>query len=299
MPPSPDLAEFLDASRQRVNAALDRWLPPADEPPRRLHEAMRYSTLGSGKRLRPVLVYAAGSACGADQSVLDAPACAVELIHTYSLVHDDLPAMDDDDLRRGRPTCHRAYDEATAVLVGDALQVLAFEILAGNEHMVATDALRVQMIRELAVASGTRGMAGGQAIDLAAKGSKLDLPRLEYMHRLKTGALISASVRLGALAGVASAGQLDNLAQYADAVGLAFQIRDDILDEEGDAEIIGKNPGSDRASDKPTYTSMLGMDEARRRALQLHEAAIDRLRDFGPEADLLREISGYIVNRRR
>ncbi|MBT8144233.1 MAG: polyprenyl synthetase family protein, partial [Gammaproteobacteria bacterium] len=244
-----------------------------------------------------VLVYAAGTAVGVESVTLDAPAAAVELIHTYSLVHDDLPAMDDDDLRRGKPTCHRAFDEATAVLVGDALQVLAFEIMARDEKLVVDAAMRVRMIAELAVASGTAGMAGGQAIDLAAMGRELDLAALERMHRMKTGALIGASVRLGALAGNPDSATLGALTQYADCIGLAFQIRDDILDDEGDAALLGKTPGADRARDKPTYTSMLGLDTARRRAGELHLKALDLLQPFGPEADTLREISAYIVER--
>lgn len=295
-----ELRSRLDHYRRRVDDALNRWLPAARTPPARLHEAMRYMTLGEGKRLRPVLVYAAGRACGVDESCLDAPACAVELIHTYSLVHDDLPAMDDDDLRRGKPTCHRAYDEATAVLVGDALQVLAFEIMANDSALEVPADTRVRMIGELAVASGTQGMAGGQAIDLAATGRKLTLDELEDMHRKKTGALISVSVRLGALARPGlDAQQLAALSEYADRIGLAFQIRDDILDEEGDARVIGKNPGSDRAQRKPTYTSMLGTDQARARAVQLHHEALEWLQAFGPEASTLRDISAYIVERNR
>lgn len=295
-----ELKTLLRHYRQRVDGALERWLPAAQQPPSRLHQAMRYMTLGEGKRLRPVLVYAAGRACGVDESRLDAPACAVELIHTYSLVHDDLPAMDDDDLRRGQATCHRAYDEATAVLVGDALQVLAFDIMAHDDRLAVAAATRVRMIGELARASGTEGMAGGQAIDLAATGRALTLAELETMHRMKTGALISVSVRLGAMADESlDASRLAALTEYAGRIGLAFQIRDDILDEEGDAGVIGKNPGSDRAQQKPTYTSMLGMRQARARAAQLHHEAIELLRPFGAEADILRKISEYIVERSR
>lgn len=295
-----DLKTVLERYRRRVDDALEQWLPRASEPPARLHEAMRYMTLGGGKRLRPVLVYAAGRACGVEESRLDAPACAVELIHTYSLVHDDLPAMDDDDLRRGQATCHRAYDEATAVLVGDALQVLAFEIMAHDERLGVDAATQLSMIGALATASGTHGMAGGQAIDLAATGRRLTLSQLENMHRLKTGALISVSVRLGALASPdLPAQKLEALLAYAARVGLAFQIRDDILDDEGDAGLLGKNPGSDRALDKPTYTSMLGAGPARERARELHDEAIELLRPFGAEADILRGIAGYIVKRRR
>lgn len=292
------LNEFLGAHRTRVDQALDRWLPGSEQPPTRLHTAMRYITLGGGKRLRPVLVYATGQAVGVDKDRLDGPACAVELIHTYSLVHDDLPSMDNDDLRRGMPTCHRAYDEATAVLVGDALQVLAFEILACDESLAVCAEQRIRLITELATASGTQGMAGGQAIDLGAMGNILNIDQLEQMHRMKTGALITASVRMGAIPDIElPEAKLDALTRFADRIGLAFQIRDDILDEEGDAQIIGKNPGSDRASDKPTYTSMLGIDEARKRAFRLHEEAMDILSGFGPKADILRAISQYIVER--
>ncbi|MBT8138086.1 MAG: polyprenyl synthetase family protein [Gammaproteobacteria bacterium] len=294
------MREFFDQYRRRVDDALESWLPPATDSPKRLHEALRYSALGQGKRLRPLLVYAAARAAGLEPGLLDAPACAVELIHTYSLVHDDLPAMDNDDLRRGRATCHRAFDEATAVLVGDALQVLAFEILATDANLPASPQLRVAMVAELAVASGTRGMAGGQAIDLAAMGNVLEVQQLEHMHRLKTGALIRASVRLGAMPGTAlPPGGLQALSTYAEHIGLAFQIHDDILDEEGDAEVIGKTPGSDRASAKPTYTSMLGIEEARRRAREQHEQALAALARFGSEADILRAISQYIVERHR
>lgn len=286
--------------RDRVNHALDRWLPAASREPQRLHEAMRYMTLGNGKRLRPVLVYGAAQACKVPPAQVDGAACAVELIHTYSLVHDDLPAMDNDDLRRGKPTCHRAYDDATAILVGDALQVLAFDIMARDPQLQVPDALRVRMIAELAEASGTAGMAGGQAIDLEAMGHSLDLDRLEHMHRLKTGALIRCSVRLGALASEHCDEQrLAALSEYADCVGLAFQIRDDILDEEGDAAVLGKTPGSDRARDKPTYTTMMGLDQARQRAQQLHRQALDMLSDCGSEAEPLRQLSAYIVERQR
>ncbi len=294
-------AELLSHYRQRVDRALDHWLPDAAIAPQRLHEAMRYMTLGEGKRLRPILVYAAGRANGVAENALDGLACAVELIHSYSLVHDDLPAMDNDDLRRGRPTCHRAYDEATAVLVGDALQVLAFEILARDPALKVEPQTRVQMIAELAGASGTRGMAGGQAIDLAAMGKRLTLAELETMHRMKTGALISVSVRLGTLAcpRALTPQRLDALTGYAECIGLAFQIRDDILDEQGEAEVIGKTPGADRALDKPTYTTMLGLAQAKQRARQLHGQALELLSDFGPEAGMLRDLSAYIVERRR
>jgi farnesyl diphosphate synthase len=259
---------------------------------------MRYASLDGGKRVRPVLVYATGSALGVPLEQLDGPACAIEFIHAYSLVHDDLPAMDDDDLRRGKPTCHRAYDEATAILVGDALQSLAFEVLSGDPAMVAEPARRLALIRELALASGSRGMAGGQAIDIAAEGKRLSLEQLQMMHRYKTGALLKASVRLGALScPLTTVQQHEALDRYAEAVGLAFQIRDDILDVEADTATLGKPQGSDEARRKPTYTSLLGLDGAKSKARTLHEEAMNSLAGFGSEADPLRWISAYIVER--
>ncbi|MGH8163922.1 MAG: farnesyl diphosphate synthase, partial [Rhodanobacteraceae bacterium] len=235
-------------------------LPREDSEPRELVRAMRYAVLG-GKRLRPLLVYATGAALGAEEYVLDAPACAVELIHAYSLVHDDLPAMDDDDLRRGRPTCHVVFGEAAAILAGDAMQALAFEIIAADRTPSIEAATRVEMVRVLSAACGAQGMAGGQAFDLAAVGKTLDLGELERMHVHKTGALIRASVRLGALAaGCGDAATIDALDRYGHAVGLAFQVRDDILDVEGHADVIGKTSGKDAAAAKPTFPSVLGMD---------------------------------------
>jgi farnesyl diphosphate synthase len=245
---------------ERCERELDRHLPDPDTAPQRLHAAMRHATLGGGKRIRPLLVYATGTALGASENDLDAPAAAVELIHAYSLVHDDLPAMDDDALRRGRPTVHVAFDEATAILAGDALQTLAFEVLANAPGPAAA---RVEMLRTLAHASGAAGMVGGQALDLDAVGRKLELDGLRRMHAGKTGALIRAAVRLGALAARADAATLDRLDGFADALGLAFQIRDDILDVEGDPDLIGKTAGKDAANDKPTYPAILGMDAAR------------------------------------
>jgi farnesyl diphosphate synthase len=251
----------------RVETTLDALLPGSDEAPQRLHAAMRHAVLGGGKRMRPLLVYATGTALGAAESDLDAAAAAVELIHAYSLVHDDLPAMDDDALRRGQPTVHVAFDEATAILAGDALQALAFETLAASALAPAT---RVAMLRELACASGARGgMCGGQALDIDAAGTRLGLAALQRMHAAKTGALIRASVRLGALAADADAATRGALDAYADALGLAFQIRDDILDVEGDAAVIGKTAGKDAANHKPTYPAILGMDASRALLLQL------------------------------
>ncbi len=289
---------LMQQYQERAEAALESWLPTVDTEPSRLHEAMRYACLNGGKRVRPVLVYAGGSALGIPLEQLDAPACAVEFIHAYSLIHDDLPAMDDDNLRRGKPTCHRAFDEATAILAGDALQCLAFQVLTNDTAMKASPDQRLAMIAELAHASGSRGMAGGQAIDIAAEGKQLTLEQLQTMHRYKTGALIRAAVRLGALsAHKISDAQHAGLDRYADAVGLAFQIRDDILDVVADTSTLGKPQGSDQARDKPTYTSLLGLDGAREKALALHREALDGLAVFASEAEPLRQLSTYIVER--
>lgn len=292
------LKELLSEYQLRVEQALKRWLPEESTPPQHLHAAMRYASLEGGKRVRPVLVYATGRALGVPLEQLDGPACAIEFIHAYSLVHDDLPAMDDDDLRRGKPTCHKAYDEATAILVGDALQSLAFEVLSCDAGMVSDPERRLAIIRELALASGSRGMAGGQAIDIAAEGQRLSLEQLQTMHRYKTGALLKASVRFGALSSPHTTDEQHGaLDRYADAVGLAFQIRDDILDVEADTATLGKPQGSDLARDKPTYTSLLGLDGAKAKASALHEEAMESLRGFAEEADPLRWISAYIVDR--
>ena len=283
----------------RVERSLERWLPAADTEPRRLHEAMRYAVLGGGKRIRPVLVYLAGSVLGVPDSRLDGPAAAVELIHAYSLVHDDLPAMDDDDLRRGRPTCHRAFDEATAILVGDALQVLAFEILAEDPKMVPDAARRLEIIRLLARASGALGMAGGQAVDLEAAGQRLSVAALERMHRLKTGALIHASVMMAAASAEAvSPDQLRALDAYGAAIGLAFQVQDDILDVEGDTGVLGKRVQADAARAKPNYPSVAGLAQAKHRLGQLHDEAIRALEPIGRQAEPLRWLSGWLTERR-
>jgi len=290
------LERRLQQSQDRVQAALERLLPAAGLHPARLHEAMRYAVLGNGKRLRPLLVYAGGEALGWDGPELDAPACAVELIHAYSLVHDDLPAMDDDDLRRGRPTVHRAYDDATAILVGDALQALAFRVLA---HATGpAPARRLQMIDELSLAAGSRGMVGGQALDLAAVGHELNVAELEDMHIHKTGALIRASVRLGALcAPAAEAAALERLDRYGKCIGLAFQVQDDILDVAGDEATLGKASGADARHAKPTYPALLGLTEAREFAAQLRDDALAALEPFAGEADTLRSLAEYVVAR--
>jgi len=292
------LRAYVADCQQRVEAALAQRLPPPTVPPTRLHEAMRYAVLGAGKRVRPVLVYATGRALGASPDALDDPACAVELIHAYSLVHDDLPAMDDDDLRRGRPTCHRAYDEATAILVGDALQTLAFQVLCGEAGDGGPPATRLAMVRTLAAASGSRGMAGGQALDLDAVGRDLSLAELEQLHIHKTGALIRASVRLGTLAAPpADPDAVRNLDRYGKCIGLAFQIRDDILDVEGDPALIGKTRGKDAAHNKPTYPALLGLAGAREKCAVLLAEATGCLAGLGERAEPLRWLAEYIVAR--
>jgi len=291
--PAP-IAEF----RARTERVLERWLPPAEAVPQRLHAAIRYSVLGQGKRLRPVLVYATGASLRVPMQQLDGPAAAVELIHAYSLVHDDLPAMDNDDLRRGRPTCHKAFDEATAILVGDALQVLAFRILASDSDMTADASVRVRMIELLAEASGTNGMAGGQALDLAAIGRELTVGELEEMHARKTGALIRASVLMAAAAAPdLRRDRLAMLDEFARFIGLAFQIQDDILDVEGDPQTLGKATGADRAKNKPTYPHVLGMAAAKQRCLDLHAHAVHALKDFGHGAQELRWLADFVIAR--
>lgn len=289
------LNDWMSAVRQRTDAALAEWLPPATLAPARLHEAMRYVALGAGKRVRPMLVFASGEALGADAGALEAAACAVELIHCYSLVHDDLPCMDDDALRRGRPTCHIAFDEATALLVGDALQTLAFQVLA--ESPVPSGERRLSMIALLAHAAGSRGMAGGQAIDLAAQGQQLSLAELEFMHIRKTGALIRAAVLLGAHCGAADAAALAALGHFANRLGLLFQIIDDILDAAGDTATLGKTAGKDAARAKPTYVSMLGLARARELAAELHAEARQALAACPGDTTRLAALTDYIAQR--
>jgi len=283
----------------RVQAVLDAALPAPHLIPQRLHAAQRYAVLGGGKRLRPLLVYCTGEALQIPPAILDAPAAAVELIHSYSLVHDDLPAMDNDDLRRGQATTHRAFDEATAILAGDALQVLAFSLLSRDRTPGISSDARLKMIQILADASGTTGMAGGQAIDLAAVGRALTLAELEAMHRLKTGALIRASVLMAAACsqdlGIANWEALDG---YAQDIGLAFQIQDDILDVEGNTEEIGKTSGADAARDKPTYPSVMGLEAAKSRARELTLRACERLASLGDSAKVLAWLASYVIERR-
>ncbi len=288
----------LDTYQKRVNAALDKYLPTEDPPEHKLAEAIRYSVIGGGKRIRPAMVYAAGEAMGVSTDLLDIPACAVEMIHAYSLVHDDLPAMDNDDLRRGRPTCHKAFDEATAMLAGDALQALAYEILAKDDHEELTPEHRIEMLSLLTEASGAHGMAGGQAVDLASVGKHLTLAQLEHMHRLKTGALIRASILLGGMCKQdVSKQEIDLLSDYALCIGLSFQIQDDILDVTSDTETLGKPQGSDEKQEKPTFPAIIGLEESRQRALQQHKLALKILEPLDKKADSLRELSAYIVER--
>lgn len=292
------LKSLMTTYRQRVDAALDSWLPAASIQPTRLHEAMRYAVLNGGKRVRPLLIYLTGQALDVKPASLDAPACAVELIHAYSLVHDDLPAMDDDDLRRGKPTCHKAFDEATAILAGDALQMVAFYVLSHDPKLQTTDKQRLEMIKTLAHASGSRGMAGGQEIDIESVGKSLNIAELENMHIHKTGALIRASVKLGALASPSiEKSQLEKLDHYAKCIGLAFQIQDDILDVESTTETLGKRQGSDIAHEKVTYPALLGLRGAKEMARELIDDAIASLADFDDKAAPLRWMADYIVTR--
>ena len=294
MNPNSELGPAIKALIIRAEQALERCLPSAEHSPAALHGAMRYAVLGGGKRLRPLLVYASAHAFGESGTQLDGSACAVELIHAYSLVHDDLPAMDDDALRRGRPTCHIVFGEAMAILAGDALQALAFEILSNDDGDAV---IGMEKQRVLGRACGAEGMAGGQALDLAAVGHRLTLAELEHMHACKTGALIRASVRLGALTAGADANALNMLDRYADAVGLAFQVRDDILDVEGDATVIGKTAGKDAAADKPTFPSIIGLDASRDRLRELTAIALDAIAPLGTSADLLQELANYAAHR--
>ncbi|TDJ27952.1 MAG: (2E,6E)-farnesyl diphosphate synthase [Gammaproteobacteria bacterium] len=289
---------MLKEYQLRVEQTLDRWLPDAEVNPVELHQAMRYSVMAPGKRVRPILVYATASALGLDLNLVDGAAAAVEIIHAYSLIHDDLPAMDDDDLRRGRPTCHRKFNEATAILAGDALQALAFYILSHDTDMTSNSDSRLQMIEKLSLFSGSRGMAGGQAIDLASVGKTLNIAELETMHIHKTGALIRTSIRLSALSSQQlDADQFKALDSYAKYVGLSFQVQDDILDVIGDTNTLGKPQGSDIERNKPTYPSVIGLKASREIALELHHNALEALSIFGEEAEILRYISSWFVER--
>ncbi|WP_437608766.1 (2E,6E)-farnesyl diphosphate synthase [Erwinia sp. V71] len=296
-----DFAKLLNAYHERVNAALSRLLAPLPFQSSPLVNAMEYGALLGGKRLRPFLVYATGDMLKADPASLDAPAAAVECIHAYSLIHDDLPAMDDDNLRRGQPTCHIKFGEDTAILAGDALQTLAFSILA-DEPMPGVGAQeRIAMISELARASGVAGMCGGQALDLAAEGQQIDLPALEQIHRHKTGALIRAAVRLGALAaGERGREALPALDRYADAIGLAFQVQDDILDVVGDTAILGKRQGADQDLGKSTYPALMGLENARAKAWDLYQESLSSLDTLAAQSfntTSLQALASFIIER--
>ncbi len=289
-------SEWMAVTQDRAETALGRFLPAGNSIPARLHEAMRYATLGGGKRVRPLLAHAAGELTGATPEALDVVGCAVEMIHAYSLVHDDLPCMDDDVLRRGRPTCHVEFDEATALLVGDSLQTMAFELLASQP--LGNPQQQLEMIALLAHASGSRGMAGGQAIDLGSVGKPLTQPELELMHALKTGALIRAAVLLGALAGQPlSTDERSNLDRFAKRAGLLFQVVDDILDCTASTATLGKTAGKDEAADKPTYVALLGLEKARAYADELRADARDALAIFGDRATRLNQLADFICHR--
>ncbi|MBL8458988.1 MAG: polyprenyl synthetase family protein [Zoogloea sp.] len=289
--------QWMTHIQERTEAALERALPSPDLAPSRLHEAMRYAVLGGGKRVRPLLAHAAGDISAASPERLDRVACAIEMIHAYSLVHDDMPCMDDDTLRRGKPTVHVQFDDATALLVGDALQTLAFQHI--TEAALSDSAQRqLGMIRQLAIASGSRGMAGGQAIDLASVGTQLSLPELEFMHIHKTGALIRASIGLGVQCGRdLHEDELASLDHVGKVIGLLFQVVDDILDAEADTATLGKTAGKDAANDKPTYVSLLGVTQARALAEEMCQDALDRLAAFGNSAKRLSELTRFIVRR--
>jgi farnesyl diphosphate synthase len=293
----PDFHAWMQGVQAQTEEALGRFLPAATTVPARLHAAMRYTVLGGGKRVRPLLAYASGELFGGDSHAVARAACAVEMIHAYSLVHDDMPCMDDDALRRGKPTVHVAYDEATALLVGDALQAQAFEVLAGCEDVAP--ARLVAMLRLLAEAAGSAGMCGGQAIDLDSVGLSLTLEQLERMHQLKTGAMLRVSVLLGALAGRdIIAAEQDALAAYSRAIGLAFQVVDDVLDATADSATLGKTAGKDAAANKPTYVSILGLEPSKALAEQLRQQAHAALAPFGEHARRLRELADLIVQRK-
>jgi farnesyl diphosphate synthase len=287
-------AAWMGSVQARIEAALERALPGAQHSPARLHEAMRYATLEGGKRVRPLLAFAAGELVGADERRLEIVASSVEMIHAYSLVHDDMPCMDDDVLRRGKPTVHVEYDEATALLVGDALQTLAFQLLA-DSSLSDDPKAQLDMVRTLALASGSRGMAGGQAIDLESTGKTLTQPELEFMHVRKTGALISAAVKLGALCAGPCPPALE---QYGHRIGLAFQVVDDVLDTEASTATLGKTAGKDSKQGKPTYVSAMGVARARELAEELRRGAKDALAGFGESAERLRQLADFIVLRK-
>lgn len=293
-----DIKSYLSRKKDLVDKALDTLVPPAKTFPPSINEAMRYSLFAGGKRVRPILAMAAAESLGAKTTELLPLAGALELIHTYSLIHDDLPAMDNDDFRRGRPTCHKVYGEAIAILAGDGLLNMAFEVLSDPRRTKAIPANRlVAITREIAIASGVFGMVGGQVVDMESEGKDIEFPMLEYIHTHKTGALIRASVRVGALYAKAGKRQFAALTRYGELVGLAFQIADDILDITGTQEEIGKDVGSDLEKDKKTYPSFFGLEESRRRAVEVVDNALVSLKDFDRKADPLRDLAKYIINR--
>lgn len=291
-----DFTDWMQAIQSRTEAALEHWLPGPQITPERLHQAMRYSVLGGGKRVRALLAHAAGELCEAEPEKIDAAACAVELIHAYSLVHDDMPCMDDDDLRRGKPSCHKQFDDSTALLVGDALQSLAFEVLS-QPGLLSNTARQLDMCQLLSQASGSRGMAGGQAIDLASVGLDLTQIELEFMHIHKTGALIRAAALLGAYCGECDEQRLGALDHYAKNIGLAFQVVDDILDSEADTATLGKTAGKDAAQNKPTYVTILGLERAKQLAQELHDSALAPLAPFADRARRLIQLAAFITKR--
>ncbi len=284
--------------RERVEQSLDQWLPKPDGLAAPLHEAMRYSVLGGGKRIRPLLVYATGEVLGIDANLLDAPACSIECIHAYSLIHDDLPAMDDDELRRGKPTTHRAFDEATAILAGDTLQALAFRILAEDSELMSADIDQIGLVKVLTHAAGADGLTGGQIIDLGAERKRLTPEQIEDMFFRKTAILIRAGILMAChCAKNPGPGVRDALSDFGRDIGLAFQIRDDILDVEGSTEVIGKPQGSDDERGKSSYPAIMGLDASKGRATELYDSAMSRLDRFGESAEPLRYMGDYIVNR--
>lgn len=292
-----DHSDLLAGWQEHIDRVLERQLPAEEQEPRLLHRAMRYSALAGGKRFRPVLVYATGQALGLPTEALDPLAASIEIIHAYSLIHDDLPAMDDDDLRRGRPTCHKAFDEATAILAGDALQALAFEVLA--RELPADRGSSLRIVGLIADACGSTGMAGGQALDLGAVGSSIGVQALETMHRLKTGALIRASVVAPFLLAGADQQTLEHAARYGDCIGLAFQVHDDILDVTGNSDLTGKNTMADAALDKPTFPSILGLEESQKRARELRDRAVAELDYLPGDTSPLAWLASYVIDRDR
>ena len=295
-----DLKKYLQEKEDIVNKALDTLLPKEDEFPQRLHKAMRYSVFAGGKRIRPILAIAAAEVFGKTAANVINIACAIELIHTYSLIHDDLPAIDNDDLRRGLPTNHKVFGEAIALLAGDALLTKAFQIMSQPSAVSGQQsALILKSIHEIAKAAGSTGMVGGQVVDIESEGKEVAFPVLEYIHIHKTGELILASVKAGAILAGAENKELETITRYGEAIGLAFQIADDIIDVEGNKEDVGKNIGGDAKKGKVTYPSILGVDESRKRARELVDMAITALKDFDRKAEPLREIARYIVERRK